>query len=758
MEPLAEEAVRPPAPPPPPSESLPEPRADSPRLLWMRRALRALGWLPLALVLAVVLYKLRPYLAADTLPARGDPSQPFRASYLTPLFWPWALAAIRAVWDQASLALWNPYMTCGGPQLASPGAGVLGLSTWLGGLFAPDAAVRISMLLHALAGMVGTFALARALAIARPFAAVGAFAFGLGPFFLERFFVGHLNMAYAIALMPWVLFQVWKALTVERGFHRWALGAGAVVGFQLLEGGDVPLVYEQVALAGLVVVLLVGPDRRRQAIRLVASLALLGAASVAVSALQLLPMLDYMALTGRQGGIPLELAKLQMEGPPPALDKVLLGVAAFGAATLVVRKQARAALWLCTVCVAGWAIANYEDVFALMYRVFPGFRYQRIPSRSLMLLGAAGPVLVAASVQGVWSLLRRWWWLAAPASLALALFLGHRFWSAAPEPPRMASLSQALEGNHALNWLAREARGSRIHTWESINRHWGADNATLPLGLEVLASFHPAEHHDYLPSDFDEPGFRTYLSESYGMPARFWGMLNVRYVTSTVPRSDPGFRLAATVERCPPTICQPVKVAGPFIYENEQWLPRAWRVGQAVALVGESRKVFEASLDVMKLAEFDPRRTVVLHLGKDDPRPPVALALAVGEDLSGLVRWEAPEGREAMTRALREAPGPVSADVAYERLSGNRLKLQAPAEGWLVVSERLKLFPGWEAWAQGEASTILRADGVLGALQAPPGAEVVLRYRPPGFLTGALVLFGALAVLAAFEIRARRRP
>ncbi len=81
-----------------------------------------------------------------------------------------------------------------------------------------------------------------------------------------------------------------------------------------------------------------------------------------------------------------------------------------------------------------------------------------------------------------------------------------------------------------------------MHIWESPDRHWGADNITAPLGLEAITSYTPSEHRDYLPGDFVDPENPTFLGESYLHPARFWGLLNVRYVVLDHPARGCGIR------------------------------------------------------------------------------------------------------------------------------------------------------------------------------------------------------------------------
>jgi hypothetical protein len=181
------------------------------------------------------------------------------------------------------------------------------------------------MLVHLAVGAAGLYALARAFRLAPAFAALAGVLFGMGRFMLERFHVGHLNMVYPFALAPLVLWATWKAVCGDRLRWRLALLAGALVGVQILEGGDVPIVYEELALCALVVALAFGPDRRRLALRIGAAGVLVGLAALALSAHQLVPMLDYIGRTGRQGGISLDLAKLAMEGSPARGPRAVAG-------------------------------------------------------------------------------------------------------------------------------------------------------------------------------------------------------------------------------------------------------------------------------------------------------------------------------------------------------------------------------------------------------------------------------------------------
>src|SRR5262245_5932430 len=199
----------------------------------MPPASRTLGQLLLAVAIAVIVWRLRAFLPPHTLPARGDPALPFQGSDLTPQWAPWLRVAIETLWRQRTLVFWNPLTNAGAPQFEVPEAGVVSLTTLLGVLLPLEAAVKWAMLAHVAAGMIGTDRFARRVGVAAPFAALGAFSFGLGTYLLDHFRTGHLSHIQPMCLAPWAMLLVWIALTTERAWWKYAVGAGVVMGFQV---------------------------------------------------------------------------------------------------------------------------------------------------------------------------------------------------------------------------------------------------------------------------------------------------------------------------------------------------------------------------------------------------------------------------------------------------------------------------------------------------------------------------------------------
>jgi len=722
----------------------------------VRRARQLTEHAALVAAIAAIVWRLRVYLPPHTLPRRGDPSLPFRAGDLTPQWVPWLQVAIDAVWKYGTLAFWDPFTNAGAPEFESPQAGVLSLATVLGGALPLEAAVKYSILAHIVGGMLGVYVFARRLDTRRPFAALGALFFGLGTYLLDHTYVGHLDHIYAMGLMPWALLFLWTALEARDSWWRPACAAGCILGIEALEGASSALVYTLVACS-LVVVAGIGRGWLSWTRRVCGVGAIVGLCFVATAAPQLLPMQVYLSESDRANGLTLEQSKVVVREVVHPMPTIAAAIAmCMGLVGLWIRGHRRAAIWFGAVIAVALAAATSDPFYAFLWRYYPGIRYQRIPQRALILVGVTAPVLMAAAADALWTFSARL--RTAGAAIAILAIGGVvvEAWSIAPGTPPMADPRVERERNHTMRWLAAHADGTRIHIWEPPTRHWLADNITVPLGLEAIASYTPSAHRDYRPGDFDAPDHRTFLGDGYANPARFWGLLNVRHVVSETPRTDAGFTLAARVEPCPVAICQPAKAAGTYIYENHAWMPRAWMVRHAVALVGEERRVFEATLDIMAMPAFDPASLVVLQFEPGAEIPQVDQVFGVDIELPGKFRWRTGYADDAFARLAAISREPIDA-VSVRRVNPNRMEFIAPSDGWMVASEQFALYPGWTASIKRTPLPLFRANGVLTAARVRAGDIVRASYEPPLFRLGLGLFALMVAAIARYRSVSRRR-
>src|SRR5262249_24130996 len=103
-------------------------------------------------------------------------------------------------------------------------------------------------------------------------------------------------------------------------------------------------------------------------------------------------------------------------------------------------------------------------------------------------------------------------------------------------------------------------------------------------------------------------------------------------------------------------------------------------------------------------------------------------------------------------RAERFAPAHVAED-AYSRI---RIDLDAPSDGWLVLSDTY--YPGWRATANGSSVPILPANRFSRAGPVPSGhQEVVFHFEPRGAIYGAWISGAAIVMTILLCVVSRRR-
>jgi uncharacterized membrane protein YfhO len=89
-----------------------------------------------------------------------------------------------------------------------------------------------------------------------------------------------------------------------------------------------------------------------------------------------------------------------------------------------------------------------------------------------------------------------------------------------------------------------------------------------------------------------------------------------------------------------------------------------------------------------------------------------------------------------------------------------RLSLAASRPGLVVLKDAY--FPGWQASVDGQASPVLRVNGMVRGVLIPSAGphSVVFTYRPASFVRGTLLAVGVALLLVATLLAAwvRRQP
>ena len=425
----------------------------------------------------------------------------------------------------------------------------------------------------------------------------------------------------------------------------------------------------------------------------------------------------------------------------------------------------------------GYSAAHNDATFRFLYDHAPLFKAQRIPSRAEILTVWCVPILMA--LLGAWTRrFRRPVLNAAVGLLALGcVVLQFRL---VPAIPPVVDARVEPQRNVFLQAVARDLGDMRLNLFENEGRHWGAEHVTMPLGIEGVVGAEPAWIAEYLSPQFYMPQQVAFLDAARANPARIWGLVSTRFAGSMTPRNVPGFTLRETTQRCPTSICQPAKSAGPYLYDNSEALPRMFTAGRVVLFVGHGREADLAFQSILLSPEWNPRRVVLVRAGLRGDAPteaqvraadlvvvhgsmelaPSLLALA-----PTVVREAGPTAGEGTGRALVLLAADADDVTALPMVRNGQEYKACPDSGKvLVTTSKFALVPGWRALDQkGMELPIFRANGVTTAvpLVLPDGQRatgcITFQYRPAYLAYGGGISLLSLPLTLALVLAPRRR-
>ena len=208
---------------------------------------------------------------------------------------------------EGGLPLWNPWVGMGAPLAANYQTALFYPPYWsylvffvLGGVKLMAWSMTILVVLHLIWAGIGTVKLLDDLKIGKLGQAVGGLAFSLSGYLVSR--AGFLSINAAVAWIPWILIFS-KGLITKEIRYFWL--TGLVFGFQFL-AGHAQTAWYTALLAGLWITFwaIYPGDREHKARKIISAWGKLisaGLLGITLSAIQLVPTLEYLMQSQRAG-------------------------------------------------------------------------------------------------------------------------------------------------------------------------------------------------------------------------------------------------------------------------------------------------------------------------------------------------------------------------------------------------------------------------------------------------------------------------
>ncbi|MBI4227051.1 MAG: hypothetical protein HY600_02115 [Candidatus Omnitrophica bacterium] len=337
------------------------------------------------------------------------------------------LVAKHLVFTLHDLPLWNPFSGAGEPLLEYPLAGQFYPPMWLTFLFTHDTlAIRWMAYLHLLAAAAGAYTLARWVGASRLAACLVPTGYLFNPWVTQQLANGVVQTFYAMALTPWGLACLWRG--AMRDDRRWLLGSAICLAGQILAGTTYEMQFTLLASA-IIIALAAATAERPWPLRvwqMIRHVCWVFGFAAGVGAIKLLPILQYAPYTTRTrfdievlewvgmeyGGFTTwpEIGRLitQFFGPQPSWLGGWVNIA-YAAAVLWLAWSARrpspfrrpALIFGALTVLVGWIAMGPRaplDLFEVLCRVMPNFRYTPYADRVLSIAYLTFPLLAALGV------------------------------------------------------------------------------------------------------------------------------------------------------------------------------------------------------------------------------------------------------------------------------------------------------------------------------------------------------------------------
>ncbi len=701
------------------------------------------------------------------------------------LFYPWLGQAKTAVLS-GQLPLWDANQFAGYPFLSNPQVALFYPPTWLVMLLPLEAGISWFVLLHLWLAGVGMFLFVRAMAGSHFAATLAGVALAFSGFVSVRVWAGHIGLVATDAWLPWLLLTfLWSV----RRRSSWAgIVAGVPFGLAILAGHTTSLLYVGIIWVAFALYLSVTSHAWQVVMRQFLLAVFIG---LLLSAIQLLPLLQFTTVSSRAGAASLDFSTA-FSFPPAHLVTLFtptffgeplvagywsvpnfeeltyyIGLLPWLGLILGLRKPNRAVIFYVLLLIVGLLLAfgSYGFLYGMLYNLLPPFRLARAPARALFMLVFAGIGLLATAVtiwernpdkQALNALMR--WVLAIGfvAGVTILAATGAIFMSQHPSDTS-GRLWQQVGGwatavliflvSGLLLWAYLTTTDQRRKFWFGVGLLFIllVDLWTFGYQFVRLDSMQPAQlwydtvdiigtpSERVLPwgiSIFSQNGAgQVGLNSVFGYNALEIGT-NVGLTASVPdPRSTAYDILGAKY----------VVAAVPLEqYEDGE---------RPLTLVGQQNNSWV----------YERARTLPLVRL-------VTQAEIIPDDQTAIARIHQPEFDPATTAILAEQPtcdlipsdNPGSAAVSRRANGHWEIQTQSDVSSLLIVSETD--YPGWQVTIDGETAEPLTAYTTIRAVCVPAGEHtVVWQFMPPVYLWGGLLTLLGLILVATAVFKLRRQ-
>ncbi|MBU90226.1 hypothetical protein CMO94_01685 [Candidatus Woesearchaeota archaeon] len=615
--------------------------------------------------------------------------------------------------ESGAFPLWTPYFYSGQQFMAIPEHYLFDLNFLYIFLFNN---VSLSMNLAAisyffLAGL-GMYLLAYELLKKQNAAFIAALIFMFNSLMQKFIFHGHLNILESYALIPFVFLFVYRALHRKSWINN-AILAAVFFSMMIYAGGIIFFLYTGL-ISGLYMAWnLVSSNFKKIIIKTLLISVVIGILVLGLSALKLLPVLEFAGLSNRSAGVNFQeflgapISPANLWGPLVNLSFAAGFSGAIGITSFILLLfgllsfRKKIVIFSILLIILAILLAAGTFVAEFFYKL-PGFGQMRHIERALVMFVFAAPIIAAYGFNNLVSIVKKYKgnikeWLIFSIVLLLLVV----------EVITLQTFPKFIEVVNPedipiVNEVSKDGSDFRIATY-GMSTPIGASGYVYysQLGIPTIKGGGGIWINDYV----------QYLAiAQQAAPSKMFGILNGKYIISDRKIDDSGLLLKGEFQDC--ESCYVWVAYGPYLYENKNVIPRASIVDNAILLLGNDNDKIEFSYSLI-IGSLDPLSTVLIQdknsineynidelikfntiiLLKDSVAQNDLPKLQRYADKGGKILPNLLEGINSISQQeLADAfkSDSINKELKIKEISVNELAIDLNGEkGWLVLSEGL---------------------------------------------------------------------
>ncbi|MBI2207983.1 hypothetical protein HYU50_00650 [Candidatus Woesearchaeota archaeon] len=594
---------------------------------------------------------------------------------------------------------------------------------------------------------------------------------------VQRFaLTGHLNILESYALMPFAFLFVYRALHKKNWINNCIIAA-VFLSMMIYAGGIIFFLYTGLISGLFMIWNLISGNFGKNIVKTVLISLVILVVLFGLSALKLLPVLEFTGISNRSAGVsfeeylgnPIKTNNLWNQLVNLSYNKDFagsLGILAFALLLLgLLSFKKKNVLFSILIIVLSILMASGTFIADFFYKL-PGFGQTRHIERALVLFVFVAPVIAAYGFINLVNIIKnhkkdiKEW---AVFSGVVALLAVEIFFSVDAHAAIKVVKPKDIP---IINEISKDAGQFRIATY-ALSTPIGASgyNYYTQLGIPEVkggGGIWVSEYAQYLA-----------IAQQYA-PSKMYGILNGKYLISDKEINDSGLLLKGTFQTCGK--CAVWEAYGPYLYENKNSVSRAFLVSNSVLLIGNDNDKRSVAY-TMIIESLDPLSSVIIEgkdllseytineleeynaiilLGSSVDQNDVPLLQAY-KDKGGKILPRVLEGENEISRELIEdalKSEKKHKEIEIKQISINEYAVELNGEkGWLVLSEKFSSFPGWKAAINSKELKMHKADNVITAvyLNGEQG-KLVFRYYPESFKKGKIITIATVLILLVYIV------